>query len=249
MPADASGQTFSKCANKELVLVADSQPTPVSTFSSSRVGRAAIFAAYATAFLSSLCILVIELVAGRVIARYLGQSLYTWTSIIGVILAGIALGNYVGGRLVDRFSAVKTLAVLLFCGAVASLAIPLVNRFTGESEMLARLDWPPRIAFHVTITFLLPGAVLGTIGPVVAKYALDQGRAVGRTVGNVYAWGAFGSIVGTFLTGFYLIAVMGVRAILFSVAGMLLAMSALYAIPVFLRAAKHERHAPATPDA
>ena len=55
-----------------------------------------------TVFVSSLCIMVVELVAGRLIARYVGSSLYTWTSVIGIVLAGIAAGNYIGGRLADR---------------------------------------------------------------------------------------------------------------------------------------------------
>jgi len=203
-----------------------------------RGGRAAIWAAYATAFWSAMCILIIELVAGRVIARYLGMSLYTWTSIIGIVLAGISIGNYIGGRIADKYNPVKTLAVLLFLGALASLTIPIVNQFTGESEMLAELNWPPRIALHIFITFLLPSAVLGTIGPTAAKYALDQGRAVGRTVGNVYSWGALGSIIGTFLTGFYLIAYMGVLSIIYTVAGGLFLASLCYAIPAFVLPAK-----------
>ena len=42
-------------------------------------------------FLSSACIMVLELVAGRIIAPHVGVSLYTWTSVIGVVLAGISL--------------------------------------------------------------------------------------------------------------------------------------------------------------
>jgi predicted membrane-bound spermidine synthase len=72
----------------------------------------------ATVFISSFCIMVLELVAGRLIARFLGASLYTWTSVIGVVLAGITLGNYLGGRIADRFSPRKALAVLF---AIASL--------------------------------------------------------------------------------------------------------------------------------
>jgi len=53
-------------------------------------------------FLSSACIMIIELVAGRIIAPYVGVSLYTWTSVIGVVLAGISLGNFLGGEIADR---------------------------------------------------------------------------------------------------------------------------------------------------
>ena len=61
----------------------------------------------ATVFFSSACIMVLELVAGRLIARHLGSSLYTWTSVIGVVLTGITIGNYLGGRIADRFAARK----------------------------------------------------------------------------------------------------------------------------------------------
>ncbi len=197
------------------------------------------------AFIASFCVMVVELVAGRVIAKHVGASLYTWTSVIGVVLGGITIGNLIGGRLADRFNTRKTLACLFLLAALACLAVPLVNYWLGEHELVTKLlktiseknetinSWPSRIAVHVILVFLLPSAVLGLIGPVVAKMALDHGRAAGRTVGNVYAWGALGSIVGTFLTGFYLVQAMGTVGIIFSVAGMLAAVG-LSLAPAFI---------------
>ena len=49
------------------------------------------------AFIGSACTLVIELIAGRIMAPYIGVSLYTWTSVIGVVLAGMSVGNFTGG--------------------------------------------------------------------------------------------------------------------------------------------------------
>jgi hypothetical protein len=63
-----------------------------------------IWEAYALVFTASCCTLVIEILAGRILAPYLGVSLYTWTSIIGVILAGITCGNWAGGVLADRMA-------------------------------------------------------------------------------------------------------------------------------------------------
>ena len=57
-----------------------------------------------SAFISSACTLVIELIAGRIMAPYIGVSLYTWTSIIGVVLAGMSGGNFVGGVVADRYA-------------------------------------------------------------------------------------------------------------------------------------------------
>jgi hypothetical protein len=56
--------------------------------------------------------MVLELVAARLIARYLGSSLYTWTAVIGVVLGGITLGNYLGGRVADSYPARRSLAGL-----------------------------------------------------------------------------------------------------------------------------------------
>ena len=57
---------------------------------------------YFIVFIASTCGLVIEIVAARILAPSIGVSLYTWTSIIGVVLAGISVGNYLGGRLAGR---------------------------------------------------------------------------------------------------------------------------------------------------
>ncbi len=181
-----------------------------------------------TVFISSLCIMVVELVAGRLIARHVGSSLYTWTSVIGIVLAGIAAGNYVGGRLADRYRAREALASLFLLSSAACLLIPLFNDRMGNAQFLRSQEWALRIALHVFCVFFLPSAMMGTISPVAAKMALDESRQTGRTVGSIYSWGAVGSIVGTFLTGYFLIARMGTVAVLLCVAAVLLAMALFF---------------------
>jgi len=182
----------------------------------------------ATVFVSSACIMIIELVAGRLIARHVGSSIYTWTSVIGVVLAGIALGNYVGGRIADRFSSKRTLAVLFLVSSATAAGISLFDNIVAGWTILGELSWPMHVASHVALVFFLPSTMLGTISPVVAKMALDLGYQTGRTIGSVYAWGAVGSIVGTFLTGFWLIAWFGTQAIVWGVAGIMIVLALLY---------------------
>ncbi len=181
-----------------------------------------------TVFFSSACIMILELVASRLIARHLGSSLYTWTSVIGVVLAGITIGNYMGGRIADRYGARRTLAVLFGISSLACVLIVVLNNLVGGWMWLWKLSWPAHIFVHVSIVFLLPSILLGTISPVVAKMALDQGLPTGRTVGDIYACGAAGSIAGTFLAGFYLIAMMGTTAIIWTIGAALLVMGILY---------------------
>lgn len=188
----------------------------------------------ATVFVSSLCIMVVELVAGRLIARYVGSSLYTWTSVIGIVLAGIAAGNYIGGLLADRYKAREALSSLFLVASAACLVVPLINDKAGASTFLREQDWALRIALHVFVVFFGPAAILGMISPIAAKLALEIGRHTGRTIGSVYSWGAVGSIVGTFLTGYFLIAKMGTVAVLLSVSGVLLCMSIFFGAQAFL---------------
>jgi hypothetical protein len=197
-----------------------------------------LFIPCATVFISSFCIMVLELVAGRIIARFLGSSLYTWTSVIGVVLAGITIGNYTGGRLADRFKPAKILSILFAICAIACLVTIVMNNLVGGWTWLWPLNWPTRILLHVTVVFLVPSAILGTISPVVAKMALEKGLPTGRTVGDIYAWGAAGSIAGTFATGYYFIALMGTISIICCVAAVMVAMALLYGAALLARTAK-----------
>lgn len=182
----------------------------------------------ATVFFSSGCIMILELVASRLVARDLGSSLYTWTAIIGVVLAGISVGNYLGGRIADRHHARRALAVLFGLASGACVGIILVNNVVGDWMWLWQLSWPAHVFIHVAIVFLVPSTLLGMISPVVAKMALDKGLPPGRTIGDIYAWGAAGSIAGTFFAGFYLIATFGSITIIWAIGAAMLAIAILY---------------------
>ena len=68
--------------------------------------------------------MAIELAASRILAPHVGVSLYSWTGIIGVVLAAMALGNYLGGRLADRCPGTRALSRSLVAGGLGALAIP-----------------------------------------------------------------------------------------------------------------------------
>jgi spermidine synthase len=179
-----------------------------------------IWSACLTVFLSSACTLVIELIAGRIMAPYIGVSLYTWTSVIGVVLAGMSVGNYFGGVVADRHASRRTLGLIFLAGGVSSLGILIVTQAVIATDL--PLPFLPRIVIYTTAMFFLPSLVLGMISPVVVKLALaDLGRT-GNTVGTIYAFSTVGSIFGTFLTGFWLISWLGTRTIVWLVAVVLL---------------------------
>ena len=161
------------------------------------------FLPYLLAFFGSLCIMILELVASRLVARHVGASLNVWTSVIGIMLGGICLGNVLGGRLADRSDPVRVIGPLYALGAALTLGCLWLNAIGGYLPEEGMPDWLRTVAL-VSIDFLIPGTVLGMIGPVVAKLAVEQARKAGSAIGDVYFLGAVGSIAGTFLAGFFL---------------------------------------------
>jgi len=91
----------------------------------------------------------------------------------------------------------------------SELKLPLLPAIT--------LSWPYRVLLVTTLVFFLPAVSMGTVSPVVAKLAVDRLKRYKRTgtaIGQVYAWGMVGSILGTFLTGFVLIDIIGTKGVL-----------------------------------
>src|SRR4030043_1869217 len=186
--------------------------------------RKEVIKAVFVVFIASFCTMVIELVAGRIMAPYVGVSLYTWTSIIGVVLAGISIGAYLGGLLAALYPHPSPLGWLLFISGLGAFSIaPLTNLVGGahfETSLMCR------ILLITTIIFFVPSCILGMISPVVVKLTLNNLEKTGNVVGKIYAFSTLGSILGTFATGFFLISWMGTRHILFTM-GVILVLSAL----------------------
>src|SRR6185437_3678475 len=104
-------------------------------------GPAARLLPYVLAFFSSLCIMILELVASRLVARHVGASLVVWTSVIGIMLGGICLGNVLGGRLADRVAPGRAVGPLFALGAFLTLGCLWANAFVGLTPGLETLPW------------------------------------------------------------------------------------------------------------
>ncbi len=181
------------------------------------------FKPYLIVFTASACGLVIEIVAARILAPIIGVSLYTWTGIIGVVLAGISIGNYLGGRLADRFPSPTTMGLILLGGGIFSLSVlPLVGVVSGAVQTLSLI---PRIVLLTAALFFIPSLILGMVTPVVIKLRLQDLARTGNVVGKIYAISTAGAIFGTYITGFVLIQWIGTRAIVLVVALLLLFMA------------------------
>ncbi len=178
-------------------------------------------------FLSSAAVLVLELLAARLLIPYVGNTIETYTAIIGIVLAGIALGTWLGGRAADRTAPRQLLAPLLVAGgALAAVTVPIVDvlavglRGTGAATTV----------ILSTLAFLAPAAVLSAVTPVVIKLQLDSLDHTGSVVGRLSALSTLGGIAGSFLTGFVLVALFPTRATIRAVAVLLVVGGILVAI-------------------
>jgi spermidine synthase len=157
----------------------------------------------ALVFLASGSVLVLEILAGRLLAPYVGVSIETFTGIIGVVLAGIAIGAWLGGGLADRFDPRMLLpGALTVGGGLVIASVPLVRLF-GPSSPDAT---PGTIVVLAAVAFFAPSAVLASVTPIVVKLQLRQLDQTGRVVGWLSAMGTAGALVGVFTTGFVLVA-------------------------------------------
>jgi MFS family permease len=175
-------------------------------------------AAAAIVFVAAGAVLVLEILAVRLLAPYVGLTLETTTSIIGAVLLGIAVGAGVGGRLADRTNPRNlVIGLLIGGGLLALLTTPIVRWIgpsAGEGSTLGALE--------VTFAALVPvAAVLSAISPTVAHWQLRDLRASGSIVGGLSAWATAGALVGTFGTGFVLVPLLPVSTSVLAV-GLLL---------------------------
>ncbi len=185
---------------------------------------------YLTVFTSSLAIMFLQLIAGRIVSPYLGQNLFTWSGIIATTLAGIAIGNYLGGRIADRYKAINSLPIQFLLVALLMGAIFPLNGILGEARLLKGLPWEWRIFVHIFLLFILPFVSLGTISPVLTRLLVLISPAEGTSVGIFYFVSLLGSLVGTFLTGFYLIAMFSYSTLLGVSIVLLVAISIVYGV-------------------
>ena len=176
------------------------------------------------AFVTAASVLVLEIIAARMLAPYVGVSLQTYTAIISTVLAGISLGAWLGGRLADRFDARRWLGSIIIvggAGVMASLPIlRIVGPHTSRGGALAALTL-------AGAAFLLPAIVLSMVPPILVKLTMSSLNSAGRDVGRISALGTAGAIVGSLVSGFLLSATLASSVILISLGTFLVVLGVL----------------------
>ena len=180
-----------------------------------------------TVFVCGALLMVFEIIGSRVLSPFIGTSTYIWTSLIGVILASLSLGYWLGGKWADRNPDTKVLASVILlaggCVSVTILAKDIVLSFIAASDTVLEI----KSLLAALILFAPASVALGFVTPYAVRLRVASVEDSGKTVGRLFAFSTIGSIVGTFAAGFFLIPFVGSVRTLYLIAGGLILLSIL----------------------
>ncbi len=176
-------------------------------------------------FLSGAVLMSLEMVGSRILAPTFGSSIYIWGALIVVVMAALTLGYYFGGRYADRFPSLLMMGTILAGAGIWVGLLPFWN--TTISYYLVGLG--PRVGSLMAALafFFIPSVLLAMISPFAIKLTSHSLTNIGNTAGRLSAVSSAGSIVGTLLTSFFLIPLMGVRNIVLTLGFILLGLALL----------------------
>lgn len=181
--------------------------------------RMANIVVLATAMVTGAAVMMLELLGTRVIGPFYGVSMFVWSSLISVTLISLAVGYFLGGRLADRGRV--ELSVILVVAGLATAVIPVLR--APVLGLTNSLGLRAGAFLSALLLFFVPLTVLAMVGPYVVKTLATNQEKVGSVSGLVMALSTAGSVGGTLLLGFFLLPMVGTRAILYSIAAVLIA--------------------------
>jgi spermidine synthase len=175
--------------------------------------------------------LATEISASRLLAPYFGSSTIVWANLIGLVLASLAVGYWLGGRLADRRPEPRLLGALVVAAGVevavvTFLARPLLD-VTVEGLDETSAGAVVGSFFAVLLLFAPAVVLLGAVSPFAIRLALDEVGHAGATAGRFYALSTAGSLVGTFVPAVLTIPLVGTQRTLLGTAAILAASGSL----------------------
>lgn len=178
-------------------------------------------------FTAGAVTMILEILGARILTPHLGATIIVWAGVIGVILGSIGLGYYLGGRIAHKKLASGILASILAGAAAFTLfIIPIQNKV---SELGTYYSYGFRSIIASLALFAIPAILLGMAIIYIIRLETKNLNALGSTNGTLYGISTAGSIIGVFLTSFYLIPNYAVSDIIL-VLGIVLFIAALIAL-------------------
>ena len=169
---------------------------------------------YAAALWSGFFVMGVELLGGRLLAPFFGNSIFVWGGVIAVFMACLSVGYLLGGRLSLHQPTLSRLGLLLLGEAL--LALPVIALGDVVLEALADAVPDPRYGSLLgsLLLFGAPTVLSGMISPYAVRLLVSALDSSGLSAGRLYFVSTLGSAAGTILTSFYLVLYLEIHTIL-----------------------------------
>ncbi len=175
--------------------------------------------------------LATEITASRLLAPYFGSSTVVWANLIGIVLAALALGYWLGGRVADRRPEERLLGWIVLAAAVFVAVIPFAAKplldVTVEGLDTASAGAVVGSFLAILVLCAPPVVLLGMVSPFAIRLAVSSIATAGAVAGRLYALSTAGSLLGTFLPALVLIPAIGTQRTFLVIAVILAATSCL----------------------
>lgn len=160
-----------------------------------------------------------EVVWARMLTQIFGNSTQAISTVLSAFMAGLAVGSYLFGRVVDARQNPFLAYGLLEAGVgLYGLLIPALFALTQRAyAALYGVAESSAVAFSLIIfalcfaVILVPTALMGATLPVLSRFCVTAVATVGRRIGDLYAVNTLGAVAGCTLAGFWLIPSLGLR--------------------------------------
>jgi hypothetical protein len=154
-----------------------------------------------------------EMVASRILTPLFGSDIYTWATIISIVVGGLMAGYFLGGVVADRWGSFLVAAAIKLASA-AYLAFIYLIANTGLESFIANIsDDTAALFISGAIVCFPPLLVLGMYSPLSVRLLLRDPDDAGKISGGLFAISSLGNIVGIIVTTFFFIPTIGTRAI------------------------------------
>lgn len=177
---------------------------------------------HAVVFTTGCCLLIIEVLATRILSPYFGNTIFTFSSVISVVLLALSIGYYVGGKMADKHPSYSRFYGIILASGVSSFLL------TGMSVTLLPL-WAYTMSLVMgpllssVILFVIPGFLLGMLSPFAIKLQQEKMKdvGIGTVAGSMFFWSTLGSISGSLSAGFFFVPFIGTFETLLAVSTVL----------------------------
>lgn len=200
--------------------------------------------------------LIYEILWMRMFTQVFGSTTAATSTVLSAFMAGLALGSYLIGSYADSYR-LKPLTLYAYLeGAIGifGLLMPFLLQHVYSVYQWIFLNFQGNLLLNLArfalsfLLILIPSALMGGTLPVLSRYFVQSRRELCRWVGLLYGVNTLGAVIGSFLSGFFLVGWLGVRHTGYVAVAINFAI-ALLALFIGTAASKESGAAPANPAA